>query len=555
MTVSSSRVWRGLLVWLHAVASTVWLGQAVAMLVLLWLSAVSPPGEFKVATADIADLLDLKILGVAAITAAFTGFGLAALTSWGYFRNWWVSTKFVLTIAQVLTGSLVVAASFPDVTAAARAGAQGPVVFCAVLVGLVACGTAFQVWLSVTKPWGRTPRGRRAQAGGARAQLPTAPVPLVASMFAAAVLDLVPSTLVAIPLPIFSSVVLTVALVLRRRAQRHLDPGTRVGDVATNTRAGASDGGPAAAGVVARRVLLTPDVVQLRLAPADGSAVAAWEPGAHIDLRLASGKVRQYSLHGDPADRDGYQVSVLRDPNGRRGSAEVFALQEGETVGLGGPRNHFPLVTATSYLFLAGGIGITALKPMLERVSTTNTPWRLVYRGRSRAEMPFADELAEQYPDQVQIMPSDTTPRPDLTALVGGLAPGSAVYCCGPHSLMDAISKAMSTDGRQAELHLERFTGTAKDDSANQPFQVVLPHLGIIVPVPSDQSMLDSLREVLPDTPASCETGICGSCEMRVLAGRPEHRDDILAGADRERTDIVYPCVSRSRDSLLVLDA
>lgn len=169
--------------------------------------------------------------------------------------------------------------------------------------------------------------------------------------------------------------------------------------------------------------------------------------------------------------------------------------------------------------------------------------------------MAFADDLAARYGDRVRLLPADTAPRPDLPALLGALTPGSAVYCCGPQALMDAVSAAMPTACPQGSLHVERFTATVRDDSGNRPFQVLLPQSRTTVEVPADRSMLESLREVLPDTPASCGTGLCGSCEVRVLAGRPEHRDDILGGVDRERTDIVYPCVSRSRDPLLVLDA
>ncbi len=120
---------------------------------------------------------------------------------------------------------------------------------------------------------------------------------------------------------------------------------------------------------------------------------------------------------------------------------------------------------------------------------------------------------------------------------------------------MDAVTEAMAAACPQGSLHLERFAATVKDNSENRPFQVLLPYARATVEVPADRSMLESMRAVLPDTPASCETGLCGSCEMRVLAGRPEHRDDILDGVDRGSTDIVYPCVSRSRDALLVLDA
>jgi ferredoxin-NADP reductase len=555
MAVAPVRVWRGLLVWLHVISSVTWMSQALTLLVLLSLSAVAPPGEFKVATAEVAELLDHKILGYSAITAAFTGFGLAAVTTWGYFHHWWVSTKFVLTLAQILTGTLVIAEALPDIVAAARAGTDGAAVPSAAAVGLVAGALAFQVWLSVAKPWGRTARGRQAQAK-APGQLSTAPAPVIATVFVAALLDIPLSVVVAVPLPAFSLPALILALVVRRRRTRHHG----VADTAKPPASATGSGGDAAAtdvttGVVTRRVALAPDVVSLRLAAADGAPLASWEPGAHIDLHLASGKVRQYSLHGDPADRSGYDISVLRDPAGRGASSEIHEWQVGSPIGIGAPRHNFPLVEAPAYLFIAGGIGITAVMPMIDKVHAAGTPWRLIYRGRTRSGMPFADDLEARHPGRVRILPADTTPRPDLPALLHSVPAGGAVYCCGPRTMMDAVEEAMVTACPQGTLHLERFTATVRDDSRNRAFQVVLSRAGTIVEVSAARSMLESLRDALPDTPASCETGLCGSCEMRVLAGRPEHRDDILVGTDRERIDIVYPCVSRSRDPLIVLDA
>lgn len=542
MSMTPVRVWRSLLVSLHVISSVSWLSQALAMLVLLTLSAASPPGETKVAAAEMAELLDATVLVLSALVAAFTGFGLAAVTTWGYFHHWWVSTKFVLTLTQLSVGTLVLGQAMPGVVAAAHAGTDGAALPVAVGLGLTATGLAFQAWVSVAKPWGRTSRGRRDSS-----RLSTAPAAVIATMVVAPLLDVPLSVLVDVPLPAFSILGLTVALLVRRRRGRR----------AVLSRAG-SPTGPVTGlldATVARRALLAPGLVSLRLARADGGAVPAWEPGAHIDLHLPSGAVRQYSLHGDPADRAGYDIAVLLEKGGRGGSAEVHELVEGSSVRVGGPRNNFPLVPAPSYLFVGGGIGITVLLPMLQRVHAAGIPWQLLYRGRSRGAMAFADELAERYGDRVRLLPADTSPRPDLPVLLGALAPGSAVYCCGPQALMDAVSAAMPTACPQGSLHLERFAATARDDSQNRPFQVLLPHAGATVEVPADRSMLESLRDVLPDTPASCGTGLCGSCEVRVLAGRPEHRDDILDGADRERTDIVYPCVSRSRDPLLVLDA
>lgn len=549
-TIGSARVWRGLLVWLHILSAVTWTSQALTLMVLLVLSAASPPGELKLATAEIAELLDLKILGTAAITAAFTGFGLAAVTTWGYFHHRWVSTKFVLTIVQILIGSLVIAEALPVIVDAARVGSDGPAVAFAVVLGLMTGGLSFQVWLSVAKPWGRTAKGERAKQRGSKGHLSTAPAAVIAAVFVAAVVDIVLSTLIGIPIPYFSLPVLIVALVVRRRRAR----GTADSSAAATDRVDGVETG-VITGVVLSRVDSATEVASLRLTTADASPLPSWEPGAHIDLRLASGKVRQYSLAGDPSDRSAYDISVLREPEGQGASIEIHDLQEGSPVKIGGPRNNFPLVEAPSFLFIAGGIGITALAPMIEQLHAEGADWRLVYRGKTRAAMLFVDDLEAKYPTRVQILPTDTAPRPDLHELLSSVAAEGAVYCCGPNPLMDAVSEAMTTACPQGTLHLERFNATVKDDSQNQAFQVVLPSTSTVVNVPADSTMLESLRGVLPDSPASCETGVCGSCEMRVLAGRPEHRDDILNGAARDRTDILYPCVSRSRDPLLVLDA
>ncbi|RKR74728.1 ferredoxin-NADP reductase [Frondihabitans australicus] len=554
---NASKVWRALLLWLHIVAAVCWMGQALAVTVLLIISATSAAGDLKIGTILASDLLDQKILGYSAITAAWTGFGLSTTTTWGYFRSRWVTTKFVMTIAQILTGTSVAGAAYPQLEAASLDGKNGASILLAIIaVGLVAAGGAFQVFLSVSKPWGRTRWGHRAQTRGAEGRLAPAPTLVVAGLFLAALVDLAIGLVTGIPLPSVSTAMLVVALVVRRRARTRL--------IATDAAAGggrsAADRGSVGStrvldGVVAARTQLTDSLVQLRVAVADGSPVSEWEPGAHIDLLLPSGKVRQYSLHGDPEDRGGFDVSVVREAEGRGGSIEIFDLAEGAKVGIGGPRNNFPLVNAPRYLFVAGGIGITALKPMLEAIDHAGQPWQLIYRGRTRVGMPFADELSTQYPDQVSISAADADARPNLDAALAGLPDGSVVYCCGPSSMMDSLDEKISNGYPNLTLHVERFAATARDDSQNRPFKVFLPQTGELVDVPADKSALDSLRSVLPELPGSCETGICGSCEMRVLAGRPEHRDDILTAAEGDRTDVMYPCVSRSKDPLLVLDA
>ncbi len=538
MSTSTPRVWRTLLLWLHIVSSVSWLSQAVTLLVLVVLSAASTAGDLKVAAADMAYVLDATVLVASAITAASTGLGLAAVTSWGYFHHWWISTKVVLTTAQILVGTAVVAGALTEISTAARTGRDGPVLLAGVALVLISAALGLQVWLSIAKPWGRTARGRRA-----RHQLPVAPDGVVAAMFVAPLIDIALLAGLGFPLPVFALLTLGVALRLRHhRLAATAEPATDT----TPTHV--------TPGTVVRRSEITAEIVTLRIAPIDGSATRQWEPGAHIDLHLASGRIRQYSLCGDPSDRSGYDIAVLREADGRGGSTEIHDLEAGAPVGIGSLRNNFPLVEASDYLFVAGGIGITPLMPMIEQADSAGASWRLVYRGSSLLAMAFAEQLAARHPERVQLLPADTTPRPDLAATLRGLPPGAAVYCCGPTTLMDALAAEMPTACPAGSLHLERFTATDRDDSHNRAFRVVLARPGTIIDVPADRSLLDCLREAQVDTPASCETGLCGNCQLTVLDGHPEHRDQILHGDDRERTDLVYPCVSRARYDLLVLD-
>lgn len=294
---------------------------------------------------------------------------------------------------------------------------------------------------------------------------------------------------------------------------------------------------------IARVTRLAEETVGLLLRPVQGK-LPTWEPGAHIDLVLPSGLVRQYSLAG--ARDGGFEVAVLREPDGRGGSAEIHRLKAGTRIGWRGPRNKFPLVDAPSYLFIAGGIGITPFLPMIAALGDRD--WRLLYRGRSRASMAYADELGRD--SRVTLLPADEVARPDLAVLLAQVAPGTAVYCCGPESLMKAVEQAMPA---HATLHTERFAATERPGEA-EPFEAVLQRSGVVVQVPAERSLLDAIHDVDPTLDASCEDGICGSCEVRVLGGLPDHRDDVLQNHERDRTDLMYPCVSRAKGRRIVLD-
>ncbi|PZT70805.1 oxidoreductase [Streptomyces sp. SW4] len=276
---------------------------------------------------------------------------------------------------------------------------------------------------------------------------------------------------------------------------------------------------------------LAEDVVGLRLEPVSGEPVAPWTAGAHIDLVLPSGRVRQYSLYGDPGDRSCYRVAVLKEPEGRGGSVEVHGLGAGDRIAVRGPRNHFPLADAERYLFVAGGIGVVPFLPMIEEAERRGADWRLVYVGRRRAGMAFLSRLERYGSDKVQVCARDESDRPDLAALLSAAPAGTAVHCCGPDGMMRAVEELMDRTCPQGTLHLERFTPSARPASpdADRSFDIELSSTGEVVHVAAGRSALEALRESAPGLAASCEDGLCGSCELRVLDGTPDHRDDVLS--------------------------
>ncbi|MER7692314.1 PDR/VanB family oxidoreductase [Streptomyces sp. NPDC097610] len=297
--------------------------------------------------------------------------------------------------------------------------------------------------------------------------------------------------------------------------------------------------------LVTRHERVADGVVQLRL---EGHGLPRWEPGAHLDLVLPSGLVRQYSLCGDPEDTSSYTVAARLVEDGRGGSREVHEqLGEGMEVEVRGPRNRFPLAPAPAYVFVAGGIGITPILPMLRAVQD-HAEWRLLYGGRSRASMPFLEEIGKLRGGRVTVVAEDEDGRPDLDALFADVPAGAAVHCCGPEGLMEAVGRRLP-DG--VALHLERFTpGTSAE--GNGAFEVELRRSGRTVSVAADTTVLAAVRAELPDTAYSCEQGFCGTCQQRVLDGEIEHRDELLT--DTERGDSMLICVSRALGDRLVLD-
>jgi ferredoxin-NADP reductase len=304
--------------------------------------------------------------------------------------------------------------------------------------------------------------------------------------------------------------------------------------------------------VVAERTDVADGVVALVLRDPAGAALPEWEPGAHVDLLLTGDLTRQYSLCGDPADRTYWRIAVLREPDGRGGSAFVHEkLLAGTTVAVRGPRNHFALAPAARYLFVAGGVGITPILPML---AAAGSDWKLVYGGRSRATMAFADDLRAAYGERVQLHPQDEHGLLDLDALLGEPADGTHVYCCGPAALLDAVEQRCA-EWRGGALHVERFT--TRDVGAPVragAFEVELARSGQTLTVPPDRTVLEVLEDAGVAPLSSCREGTCGTCETAVLDGVADHRDSLLTDDERVAHDTMFPCVSRAACPRLVLD-
>ncbi|WP_329022740.1 PDR/VanB family oxidoreductase [Streptomyces sp. NBC_00690] len=301
-------------------------------------------------------------------------------------------------------------------------------------------------------------------------------------------------------------------------------------------------------------------VLSLTLVDPGDAPLPPWQPGAHLRLGLPTGVERHYSLCGDPATTDSYRVAVLHEPRGRGGSEYIHRfLRPGAIIPVGPPRNNFPLLPAARYLFVAGGIGITPILPMLREADRRGTPWRLLYGGRSRASMAFLDELVG-HGDRARVWAHDEHGRLPLADALAEAAPGPgeepvAVYCCGPEGLLDALTEACKGhDGLRP--HTERFKPPATAGAAepNTPVEVRCVRSGTTVDVPANESVLDALLGAGIKVHGSCREGICGTCEVIVRAGTPDHRDHILDAAERETGRLMYPCVSRSLTPVLELD-
>lgn len=310
---------------------------------------------------------------------------------------------------------------------------------------------------------------------------------------------------------------------------------------------------------VGRRAEIAVNALLLELESASGEVLPEWPPGAHLDIHLPSGLTRQYSLCGAREDRSTYVVVVLREPHGRGGSEEIYReLGVGTEFISSTPRDHFRLVDASEYVLIAGGIGITPIKAMVDELRARGARWRLHYGGRSREHMAFVDELVDLGGDNVSIVPQDVDGLLDVPAMIGNLSPEAAVYCCGPAPLLDAVLTACAEAGASERLHFERFVpptdGAGFVTDGDTAFEVELRSSGVTLQVPADKTLLEVVQSVLPDVPFSCTEGYCGSCESVVLDGEPDHRGSLMTPEEHDEEGTMLICVGRSKSHRLVLD-
>ncbi|MEM6929217.1 MAG: fatty acid desaturase [Myxococcota bacterium] len=295
----------------------------------------------------------------------------------------------------------------------------------------------------------------------------------------------------------------------------------------------------------------------IRFEPATGTHWPRFEAGAHVDLHLPSGRVRQYSLCNPPTDRDVYEIAVKLDPDGRGGSREVHeVVRPGTTVTLGPPRNRFTLdATTKDAVLVAGGIGLTPLLAMAHALHEQGTPFQMHLCARTREQIPFDAELDQSAFASVVHRHVDQDGRPsfDAASALGAHREGRHVYLCGPSGFMEAVRRsARALDWPDSAIHTESFAAPAVDRQQNRAFEVELRRSRQTLSVPADSTILDELRKRGVFVPTACLQGVCGSCKTRVLEGEFEHRDAVL-GED-ERREFVCVCVSRAASERLVLD-
>lgn len=300
---------------------------------------------------------------------------------------------------------------------------------------------------------------------------------------------------------------------------------------------------------VVDRVNIGADLLELTLTPVDPEIRLDWDSGSHLTVRLGNGLERQYSLCGDPVEQDSLRLGVLNTRGDGGGSTWIHEhVQVGATIVCDYPRNDFPLKPASRYQFIASGIGITAIRAMLHSIPARRE-WSLLYLGKSRSDMLFVDELSAEYGDRVTLW--ITAERGHRAQLEDLIDPDSDVYACGSPSLLAELEGLVAPE----RLHLERFQPEERlEVGPASPFTIVAARSGKTITVPAGRSALEALEQDGVSLQASCRRGTCGTCEVSVLAGNPQHRDSVMSDTDKDEMHIMFPCVSRAATETLTLD-
>jgi vanillate O-demethylase ferredoxin subunit len=310
---------------------------------------------------------------------------------------------------------------------------------------------------------------------------------------------------------------------------------------------------------VAARTREAEDIVSFELEASDGASLPPFSAGAHIDVEVRPGLVRQYSLCNDPSEAQRYLIAVMRDPHSRGGSAGMHdGVEAGATLRISAPRNHFPLAPAANILLFAGGIGITPILCMAERLAQTRADFTLHYSCRSPGRAAFRERIAASgFAGRVRFH-FDTegeAQRLDLDAVLSRVRGDTHLYVCGPPGYIEAVTGAARRQGWPDDrIHLEYFGAAPRDAAGDRPFDIRIASTGKVYTVPADRPVIRVLEEHGIEVQVSCEQGVCGTCITRVLEGTPDHRDQYFTDEERERNDQFTPCCSRAKSGVLVLD-
>jgi vanillate monooxygenase ferredoxin subunit len=310
---------------------------------------------------------------------------------------------------------------------------------------------------------------------------------------------------------------------------------------------------------VVRKSREAQDIVSFELASADGSALPPFSAGAHIDVHIGDGLIRQYSLCNDANEDHRYLICVLREPASRGGSVAMHErVREGDLIRIGVPKNHFPLVPASKTLLFAGGIGVTPILCMAERLARIGADFEMHYCTRSVERTAFHERIkSSPFAEKVRFYFDNgaLANRMDLAKILSAQPENSHLYVCGPGGFIAFVKNtAKELAWADDAIHSEYFSAQPIEAGKEAAFEVQVASTGATYAVPVDSSILQVLLENGIDVPASCEQGVCGTCITRVLGGTPDHRDLFFNAAEHARNDQMTPCCSRSLTPLLVLD-